>query len=61
VFTCSVREESVLAWTVAALTKTVEPTKVVPPEPEPGAAPLMVQTWRFRVESWPAWIWAALT
>ena len=39
----------------------VEPTKVVPePEPVPGAAPLMVQTWRLSVESWAAWIVAAL-
>ena len=56
----NVRDESVLAWMVAALRKMVEPTKVVPPEPVPGAAPLMVQTWRLSEESWAAWIWAAL-
>ena len=37
----TVREE-MKPW--AELRKIVEPTKVVPPEPEPGAAPLMVHT-----------------
>ena len=44
----TVREE-MKPW--AELRKIVEPTKVVPPEPVPGAAPLIVQTWRFRVDN----------
>ena len=43
----TVREE-MKPW--AELKKIVEPTKVVPPEPVPGAAPLIVHTWRFRVD-----------
>jgi hypothetical protein len=57
VFTWSVREESVLAWTVAALRKMVEPTKV---PPEPGTAPFMLDTKSWREESCLACTVAAL-